>query len=252
VHDVSLRPCAAGGQARGHPYTGFVGTSVTVVSVNTGRPAPLTRRHGRIVLSAIHKRPVSASTLALSRINLEGDDQGDRTVHGGPDKALYTYPVEHLRSWAAEHPDRGEVFAPGGIGDNLTVDGWTEEEVRIGDVWRWGDAEVQVAQPRSPCYKLAARSGIPTLTRLFEETGRTGWYLRVLRPARSVPTSPPLHLELVRRSSAPLSVADATRALRPGAPLAAVERAASHPDLAESWRRALQQRLERVDRRRTA
>jgi MOSC domain-containing protein YiiM len=217
---------------------------VRVVSVNAGRPAPLTHRHGRLVRSAIHKLPVDADHLALTDINLEGDDQADRTVHGGPDKALYVYPVEHLHAWAAEHPERAAVFDPGGIGDNLTVEGWTESSVRVGDVWRWGDAVVQVAQPRSPCYKLAARSGIPTLTRRFEETGRSGWYLRVLEPAAAVPTRAPLTLELVERSAQVLTIADATRLLRSGLPGAGLEAAVAHPDLAASWRRALQRRLD--------
>ena len=217
---------------------------VRVVSVNTGRPAPLTHRHGRLVRSAIHKLPVDAERLGLSDVNLEGDDQADRTVHGGPDKALYVYPVEHLRSWAAEHPERAAVFVPGGIGDNLTVEGWAEGSVRVGDVWRWGDALVQVAQPRSPCYKLAARSGIPTLTRRFEETGRSGWYLRVLEPASAVPTRGPVALELVERSRQVLTIAEATRLLRGGLPRAGLEAAIDHPDLAASWRRALQHRFD--------
>jgi MOSC domain-containing protein YiiM len=216
---------------------------VAVVSVNAGRPAPLTRRHGRVVRSAIHKRPVDADVLALSRVNLEGDEQADLTVHGGPDKALYVYPVEHLHAWVGEHPGHEAVFVPGGIGDNLTVEGWTERTVRIGDVWRWGDALVQVAQPRSPCYKLAARSGIPTLTRLFEETGRSGWYLRVLEPG-TVPARAPLRLHLVERAASVLTVAEATRLLRAPRPLAALQRGATHPDLAASWRRALLRRLE--------
>lgn len=222
---------------------------VRVVSVNAGRPAPLTRRHGRLVLSAIHKLPVDADHLALSAINIQGDDQADRTVHGGPDKALYVYPIEHLRAWAKEHPERADVFVPGGIGDNLTVEGWTENDVRVGDVWRWGDATVQVVQPRSPCYKLAARSGIPTLTRLFEETGRTGWYLRVLEPAPAVPTRAPLSLELVGRSPQVLTVVQATRLLRAGGSAEELEAAAAHPDLAGSWRRALERRIDLLGER---
>jgi MOSC domain-containing protein YiiM len=218
-------------------------TTVDVVSVNSGRPAPLTRRRGKLVLSAIHKRPVDAACLALTSINLEGDDQGDRKVHGGPGKALYVYPVEHLRSWAAEHPDRADVFTPGGIGENLTVAGWLEDAVRIGDTWRWGDAVIQVAQPRSPCYKLAARSGIPTLTRLFEETGRSGWYMRVLQPAPAVPTAAPLHLEVIERGPAFLTVAGATRLLRGEGEPAEIAHAAAHPALAPAWSEALERRL---------
>ncbi|HET9052196.1 MAG TPA: MOSC domain-containing protein [Candidatus Dormibacteraeota bacterium] len=226
--------------------------TVAVISVNAGVPAHLTWRHGRLVESAIRKDPVDADTLALSRINLEGDDQADRTVHGGPDKALYVYPAAHLRAWAAEHPAYARVFVPGSIGENLTVEGWTEQDARVGDVWRWGEALVQIAQPRSPCYKLAARSGIPELTRLFELTGRSGWYLRVLRPAPAVPTRAPLELDVVERGPAHLTVAAAVALRRDTAPLELVERALAEPALADSWRGALAHRLEVVRGDRTA
>jgi MOSC domain-containing protein YiiM len=226
--------------------------TVDVLSVNAGLPRHLGTRQGRPVESGIHKHPVDAGELRLDSTNLEGDRQADLTVHGGPDKALYVYPAEHLAAWtqelgAAGHAVEGR-FHPGAIGENLTVAGWDEERAWIGDVWRWGDALVQIAQPRSPCFKLGLRTGVPAILRLFEETGRCGWYLRVLRPGR-VPAGAPLTLEVVERAAAALSVRAAQRLARGRPEREALLRGLEHPALAVSWRLHLQDRLDLVDGR---
>lgn len=219
--------------------------TVAVVSVNTGQPAPLGTWQGEEVWSAIHKHPVAAPSLHLDTVNLETDRQADLTVHGGPDKALYVYPLAHLEAWAETFGD-GDLFVPGAIGDNLTVAGVTEADVCIGDVWRWGEALVQVAQPRQPCFKLALRTGRPDMTRRFERSGRCGWYLRVLTPAR-VPTTAPFEVE-VSPDPRRLTVARAQRLTRRGGGTRDdVAVAAGHPALARSWRRALQHRLALAD-----
>ena len=108
---------------------------------------------GDEVMSAIVKQRVTATTLALSTINLDGDDQADRTVHGGPDKAVYGYSSEHFERWSSEI---GIDVGPGTFGENVTVAGVTEEDVCIGDQWTWGDAWSRCASPggrasSSPC-----------------------------------------------------------------------------------------------------
>lgn len=221
-----------------------VGASVRVVSVNVGRPARLGMRQGRVVYSAIRKLPVTQDALRLEGMNLEGDRQSDLRVHGGSDKALFAYPVEHLRAWSAELGPP-EAFAPGSIGENLTVEGWDEETVHIGDVWGWGEARVQVCQPRQPCFKLQMRTGSPIIVRLFEQRGHCGWYLRVLEGGE-VPTRRPLDVRLVERAGG-LAVRTAQR-LATGPPDAAgLAAAIANPALASGWRRTLQRRQATLD-----
>ncbi len=179
-----------------------------LLSVNVGQPRPLqTLRAGETVLSGIVKLPVSSTTIVVDTLNLEGDRQADLTVHGGVDKAVYAYPAEHLPLWNAE---LGTSFGPGTFGENLTTTGWREDQVRIGDVWAWGDALLQVSQPRSPCFKLAAVAGRADMLKRMVRNGRTGWYLRVLRPGVAPVAGP---LRLVTRHPGGPSVLEAHREL---------------------------------------
>jgi MOSC domain-containing protein YiiM len=167
-----------------------------IEGVYVGEPSVLGYRRERPVLSAITKALVTAPELALTELNLDGDRQADLTVHGGVDKAVYVYPSEHYAAWAAD----GFEAVPGGFGENVSLAGVTEDDVRIGDVWAWGEALVQVSQPRQPCFKLAMKTGRKDVTPLMIDSGRCGWYLRVLRPG-TVPTSGAL--EVVERSDGP-------------------------------------------------
>jgi MOSC domain-containing protein YiiM len=151
--------------------------TLRVLGVLVGRPAPLGEgRH--VVDSSIAKSVVTTATLALDTVNLAGDDQADRSVHGGPDKSVYCYPAEHAAAWAAD----GFDLSPGSVGENAMVQGGTETEVRIGDVWRWGGALVQISQPRAPCFKFALHTGRKDAGPRMITTGRSGWYLRTLEP----------------------------------------------------------------------
>jgi MOSC domain-containing protein YiiM len=219
---------------------------VGLVSVNVAEPDVIGAHHGRPVLSAIGKRPVAAATLRLDALNLEGDRQADLRVHGGPDKAVYAYPAEHLPRWNAELGPE-PPFGPGTFGENLTTMGWLEDEVRIGDVWAWGEALLQVSQPRSPCYKLAMVTDRPDILKRLVESGRTGWYLRVLQPGR-VPVSGPIHI--VERHPAGVTVADVHRAALLGASRAELEAAVRVRPLAEGWRRSFQEDLAELVRAR--
>ncbi|MEU0530837.1 MOSC domain-containing protein [Amycolatopsis tolypomycina] len=169
---------------------------MNVDGVFVGEPSVLGHRRDRPVLSAITKARVTAPELALTELNLDGDRQADLTVHGGVDKAVYVYPAEHYPAWTAE----GFDAEPGGFGENVSLTGVTEDDVRIGDVWAWGDALVQVSQPRQPCFKLAMKTGRKDVTPLMIDSGRCGWYLRVLRPG-TVPTAGPV--ELAERADGP-------------------------------------------------
>lgn len=175
---------------------------VKLVSVNVGLPALLGMYRGHPVTSGIVKRPVESETLWLDTINLEGDGQADREVHGGEDKAVYAYPSEHIATWAEE---LGQDLGPAAFGENLTTAGWLESDVCIGDLWAWGDAVLEVCQPRWPCYKLGIFRGSQKLLAPFRASGRTGWYLRVLQTGR-VPVAGPVYVAV--RHPAGITVLD--------------------------------------------
>lgn len=196
-------------------------TSITIVSVNVGRPALLVKWPSHDVMSSIDKRPVEVSSLWLRRTNLEGDEQADQRptpdgqVHGGLEKAVYCYPGDHFAAWSQE---LGQPVGPGLFGENLTTLGITETDACIGDVWVWGDALLLIRQPRLPCYKLGYRIGKQVWRKRFRESGRTGWYLSVLREGH-VPTRGSINI--VERHPSGVTIAEV---------VAAVDRAAVADD----------------------
>ena len=206
-------------------------TTVGIVSVNVGRPRHLGFHRGRPVDSGIVKQPVTSGTLHLAETNLEGDGQADLSCHGGRDKALYAYPSEHLGPWSDE---LGQDLGPADFGENLTTAGVTEDDVYIGDRWAWGEALVEVCQPRWPCFKLAMRLGRGDVGRRMKDTGRTGWYLRVLREGMVPVTG---DIEVVLRHPAGVTVRAVHEAARATAmPQEVVEELLGVDALAESWR----------------
>jgi MOSC domain-containing protein YiiM len=148
-----------------------------VVSVSVGRPQDLTE-HEKTVKSAINKQKIT-SRVYLSNLNFEGDEQADLVHHGGPDKAVCAYPIEHYAYW--EETLNIKLPPQAAFGENLTLRGLTEEEVRIGDTFRIGEAVLQVCQPRIPCGKINMRHCVPKFSQKMKETGYTGFYLRVLQ-----------------------------------------------------------------------
>lgn len=145
-------------------------------SVNVGS-ARTTEWNGRTVRSAIWKAPV-AGTVAVRGVNVAGDDQGDRAVHGGIDKAVYAYAAEDYRWWAGQ---LGRELDPGTFGDNLTVSGLDLGAAVIGERWQVGSAVLEVSQPRTPCFKLGMRMGDRAFPRRFAKATRPGAYLRIVR-----------------------------------------------------------------------
>ena len=148
-----------------------------IVSVNVGLPREVTWR-GRAITTGIFKGPV-AGRVAVRALNLDGDRQADLTVHGGREKAVYAYPVEHYTYWRAELP--GVALAYGAFGENLTTEGLLEDDVQVGDRFRVGSAELIATQPRLPCHKLAARFQRADIVKRFLASRRTGFYLAVAR-----------------------------------------------------------------------
>jgi MOSC domain-containing protein YiiM len=127
-------------------------------------------------MSAIGKAPVEGR-VRVAGVNLEGDDQADRRVHGGPDKAVYAYAAEDTAFWEAE---LGRELGPGAFGENLTTDGLDVSGALVGERWRIGAVELEVCQPRLPCSKLALRMAEPAMVKRFAKARRPGAYLRIL------------------------------------------------------------------------
>lgn len=149
-----------------------------VLSVNCGLPRQFDW-HGRPVTTSIYKEPVEGR-VALRTLNLDGDRQSDLTVHGGKDKAVYCYPVEHYEYWREQLA--GHDLPMGVFGENLTIEGLPfEHDLYVDDRFSIGSAEVVVTQPRLPCYKLGIRFGIDAMVKRFLDAGRTGFYLAVTR-----------------------------------------------------------------------
>src|SRR4051794_40392430 len=146
-----------------------------VVSVNVGAVRAV-EWHGRIVETGIWKEPVTGR-VGVRGVNLDGDDQADRRVHGGPDKAVYAYAVEDYEWWSRE---LGRELGPGTFGENLTVAGIELGAAVAGSCWQVGTAVLQVAQPRSPCFKLGIRMGDASFVDDFDLAGRFGAYLRIV------------------------------------------------------------------------
>jgi MOSC domain-containing protein YiiM len=149
--------------------------SAKVVSVNVSYPRTVDW-NGQKVRTGIFKTPVPGRVRAVGA-NLEGDEQADRTVHGGVDKAVYAFPVDHYPQWQARFPDA--VWGFGALGENLTLEGLFEDDVYIGDRYRCGSAELIATQPRMPCFKLGIRVGDPGALGFMLETGNTGFYLAI-------------------------------------------------------------------------
>jgi len=149
-----------------------------VRSVNVGLPRQVEWR-GQTVTTAIWKEPVAGS-IRVEGVNLIGDDQADRRVHGGTDKAVYAYAVEDYDWWSVQVGPLG----PGTFGENLTTSGIDLTSALVGDRWQVGTAVLEVCQPRMPCFKLGIRMGDDTFTRTFALAGRPGTYLRIIQPGQ--------------------------------------------------------------------
>jgi MOSC domain-containing protein YiiM len=146
-----------------------------IKSLNIGRPKQ-ERFHGKDFLTGMCKQPVSGEVF-LSKQGLEGDGVGDPRHHGGEDKAVCVYSMDHYPYWGTTF----DITMPAAaFGENLSVEGLREGDICIGDVYRIGTAVVQVSQPRQPCGTLAARYGRNDLIKLVADSGMTGLYFRVL------------------------------------------------------------------------
>jgi MOSC domain-containing protein YiiM len=205
-----------------------------VLSVNVGRPQQIGVRRGRPQMSAIGKAPV-AGRVRVEGVNLAGDDQADRRVHGGPDKAVYAYASEDI-GWWASRLERDDL-PPGIFGENLTTEGVDVTNALIGERWRIGTVELEVCQPRFPCYKLGLRFGDPLMVKLFAQAGRPGAYLRILTEGELQAGD---EVDITHRPSHGVTIAQVSRAVLLDD--SELEKAASAPELPPSLSRWMLER----------
>jgi len=208
-----------------------------LVSVNVGLPREVDW-HGRVVRTSIWKEPVDGA-VRVGAVNLDGDQQSDLSVHGGTEKAVYVYPREHYEYWKQELP--GRDLSWGAFGENLTTEGLLEPDVRIGDRLRIGSAEFLVTQPRMPCFKLGVRFGRDDMVKRFLRSGRSGFYLAVVREGDVKRGDA---IEFAERDDHGVTVADiASLYARDMDNEDLLRRAVAVPALPESWKEYLRERL---------
>jgi len=173
-----------------------------LLSVNVGLPRKV-EWQGKVVRTSIFKAAVHGRT-RVTKLNLEGDQQSDLTVHGGVHKAVYVYPSEHYAFWREELP--GVDLPWGAFGENFTTEGQLDDKtVCIGDRFRIGSAEFVVTQPRMPCFKLGIRFGRVDVIKRFLHSGRSGFYFAVLQEGEVAPGD---SIKLVARGERRITVAD--------------------------------------------
>ena len=208
-----------------------------VLSVNVGVPREVFWR-GKPVTTGIFKDPV-AGRVPIRALNLDGDRQADLRVHGGPDKAVYAYPSEFYDLWRDERPEF--AFPWGQFGENLTTEGFRDEDVSVGDRFRVGTAELIVTQPRLPCFKLGIRMGRDDFVTDFLKRGLLGFYLAVAREGEVEAGDPIVALS---RDPRGFKVTEIARLYaRDRHDVEGLERAAELDVLPESWRQYFRRRL---------
>lgn len=189
--------------------------------------------------SAIAKRQIDGAVV-LTSAGLEGDQQAEKSYHGGADRALCQFPREHYAWLRQQFPEEEERFHPPAFGENLSTLGMTEDNVFIGDIFRWGEALIQVTQPRAPCYKLNHFLGCKNLSPLLQQSGRCGWLYRVVGTGNVSGDRP---LELLTRNSE-VSVAEAISiAFNMPFDEEQYRRLMSAAGISASWTKTMQMRL---------
>lgn len=218
--------------------------SIRLVGLHTGMPRHLgSRPDGEPFISSIGRTPVTGPVM-LTVAGFEGDACQYRGHHGA-NMAVNVFCDEHY-AWFEEQA--GRPMPRPAFGENLTLGGYTEEDARIGDRLRLGQALVEVTQPREPCSNVAMFNGLPRIVKWMAQSGRTGFYLRVLEPG---PVAPNAQLALVERGDAQWTVARLNRAMF-GAELdieATYAQLALHPRLSENWLKSWRGQLDRRRRK---
>jgi MOSC domain-containing protein YiiM len=210
-----------------------------LITVQVGMPREVKWR-GRSVTTGIFKEPVEGPVM-LRALNLDGDAQADLSVHGGPTKAVYAYPVEHYEYWRNELPRTELPY--GMFGENFTTEGLLETEVYVGDRFRVGGAEVVVTEPRVPCYKLGIKFRRTDILKRFLASRRSGFYFAVLREGTVQAGD---RMERLSHDVESVSIADIIRLYAfERDDLNTLRRAVGLTSLPESWRGYFRHQLQR-------
>jgi len=213
-----------------------------VLSVNVGLPRKVLY-NGQIINTAIFKDPVKGPIM-LRKLNLDGDRQSDLTVHGGIDKAIYSYPIEHYDYWRKQFPDMDLTW--GMFGENFTTEGLLEDVVNVGDQFEIGSAKLVATQPRMPCYKLGVRFGRMDIIRRFMTSGRPGIYFKILKEGE-VKTGD--KIKNIKRDKNNVTVKDIVSLYISKNHMDIIEmmrRAIKIRDLPEGWRYEFKQKIEQL------
>lgn len=190
--------------------------------------------------TGMYKDRVSGA-IEVGKEGFAGDRQADRRVHGGPEKAVHLYPARHYERLASRFPELASSLVAGSLGENLSTRDLDERDVRVGDVWKLGSAQLQVCQPRSPCWKIDERFACDGMAAYIAECLLTGWYWRVIQPGRVHPDDT---LDLLQPAANAPTLHEAMllcQQHRP--PLSELERLAGTPGIARNWREKINQRL---------
>lgn len=207
----------------------------TLLFIGGIRPLPESGRPTGIYKQAVH------TPLEVGPEGFIGDQQADRRVHGGPEKAIHLYPARHYAKLAARFPDTAPQLIPGSMGENISTPDLDENDVRIGDIYRLGSARLQVCQPRNPCWKIDERFATEGMAAFIAEQGLTGWYWRIVTNGNVAPED---ELTLDQAAQDALTLAAAMQlwqAHRP--PLAELEKLAATPGIAHHWQQKIENRL---------
>ena len=213
-----------------HPLIG------SVRRVRTGK-VTTQQWSGRTINTGAAKIPRDGR-IPVSLQGLDGDEQGNLKVHGGPNKAICCYPYEFLDQWRAD----GIELPEGALFENLTLEGLTDRHVHLGDIYQLDDLRVQVTQPRRPCATVSARWSMKELPRLMQTTNRTGFYFRVLEPGTVAQGDT---LRLIQRLDNSVSIAETNRIMNVDRDdVAGIHQLLASPELPERWRGMLERRLD--------
>ncbi len=208
-----------------------------LISVNAGLPREI-EWHGRKVRTSIWKRAVEGA-VRVRKLNLDGDQQSDLSVHGGPEKAVYAYPSEHYMYWTHELP--GTALPWGAFGENFTTEGLLETQMSLGDRYRIGSAVIMVRTPRLPCFKLAAKFRRDDMIDRFLQSGYSGFYFSVVEEGEVGPGD---SFEFLGGESSTVTIAEMYRLyVAPAPDPESLQRALQATLLPESWRERFAARL---------
>lgn len=213
-----------------------------ILSVNVSLPKVIDFE-GQRTTTGIFKEPVEGR-VSLRTLNLDGDRQADLTVHGGPDKAVYAYSMEHYDYWHGILPDL--PIPIGMFGENLTVERLIESEVNVGDVFRIGSATVIATQPRMPCYKLGVKFGRMDVLKKFLASGRSGIYFRVLKEGEVAAGD---SIVQIREDSNRITISDIVRLYsNEREDLQTMRRAVKVGALPKGWKRYFLEQIQRLEK----